>query len=221
MHKVIFFDLDDTLYPRSAQLMRMIGERITDYIIHTIGIPADQADAARRRWRSRYGTALRGLIEDGYRFDLDDFFRYVHDIPLGHVAPDPELRAMLLRLPLRRVVLTNSNIEHADRVLAHLQIADCFERVIDIRALGLINKPDPRAYELALQMVGVSAGEAILVEDTPANAAPARALGMTTILVDCSPGSADAARDADFYARDILAVESIVAELLRSSVSKL
>ncbi len=221
MHKVIFFDLDDTLYPRSAQLMRMIGERITDYIIHTIGIPADQAEAARRRWRSRYGTALRGLIEDGYTFDLDDFFRYVHDIPLGHVAPDPELRAMLLRLPLRRVVLTNSNIEHADRVLAHLQIADCFERVIDIRALGLINKPDPRAYELALEMVGVSAGEAILVEDTPANVVPARALGMTTILVDCPPGPADAGRDADFFAPDVLGVESIVAELLRSGLSKL
>ena len=221
MHKVIFFDLDDTLYPRSAQLMRMIGERITDYIIHTIGIPADQADAARRRWRSRYGTALRGLLEDGYTFDLDDFFRYVHDIPLGHVSPDPQLRAMLLRLPLRRVVLTNSNIEHADRVLAHLQIADCFERVIDIRALELINKPDPRAYELALDMVGVSAGEAILVEDTPANVAPARALGMTTILVDCLPGPADAARDADFYAPDVLAVESIVIDLLRAGAPKL
>lgn len=221
MYKVIFFDLDDTLYPRSAQLMRMIGERITDYIIHTIGIPADQADAARRRWRSRYGTALRGMIEDGYTFDLDDFFRYVHDIPLGHVAPDPELRAMLLRLPLRRVVLTNSNIEHADRILAHLQIADCFERVIDIRALGLINKPDPRAYELALEMVGVTAGEAILVEDTPANVAPARALGMTTILVDCPPGSADAVGDADFFAPDVLGVESIVATLLRFGVSKL
>lgn len=221
MYKVIFFDLDDTLYPRSAQLMRMIGERITEYIIHTIGIPADQAEAARRRWRSRYGTALRGLIEDGYTFDLDDFFRYVHDIPLGHVAPDPELRAMLLRLPLRRVVLTNSNIEHADRVLAHLQIADCFERVIDIRALGLINKPDPRAYELALEMAGVAAGEAILVEDTPANVAPARALGMTTILVDCPPPPAGAAPDADFHAPDILAVEPIVADLIRSGASKL
>ncbi len=221
MHKLIFFDLDDTLYPRSAQLMRMIGERITDYIIHTIGIPADQADAARRRWRSRYGTALRGLIEDGYTFDLDDFFRYVHDIPLGHVAPDPELRAMLLRLPLRRAVLTNSNIEHADRILAHLQIADCFERVIDIRALGLINKPDPRAYALALEMVGVSAGEAILVEDTPANVGPARALGMTTILVDCLPASGDAACDADFCAPDVLGVEMIVSQLLRSGLPQL
>ena len=216
MHKVIFFDLDDTLYPRSALLMRSIGERIRDYIVHTIGIAADEADAVRVRWRNTYGTALRGLIEEGYRFDLDDFFRYVHDIPLDHVTPDPAVCAMLLRLPLRRVVLTNSNAEHAERILGHLDLRACFERVIDIRALGLINKPDPRAYHLALDLVGAAAHEAILVEDTPANARPARAMGMTTILVDCPSGP-----DADYFVPDVLGVERVVAELARGGMAGL
>ncbi|MCS7060004.1 MAG: pyrimidine 5'-nucleotidase [Anaerolineae bacterium] len=210
MFRVIFFDLDDTLYPRSAHLMKMIGARITEYMIRVIGMPPEQANVARRRWRDRYGTTLRGLLEEGYTFELDDFFRYVHDIPLDHVTPDPELRAMLLRLPLRRVVLTNSNSEHANRLLDHLHIADCFEQVIDIRALGLINKPDPRAYQLALDLAGVSAAESILVEDTPANTASARALGITTILVDCPPGP-----EADFFVPDVLAVETVVAGLMR------
>ena len=39
--RAVFFDLDDTLYPRSAQLMRMIGERITEGIAEIYPYGAD------------------------------------------------------------------------------------------------------------------------------------------------------------------------------------
>ncbi len=209
MYRVIFFDLDDTLYSRDSSLMRLIGQRIREYIVGKLGIPADQAEILRKRWRDTYGTALRGMLEEGIVFDVDDFLRYVHDIPLdGLIHPDPALRGMLLGLPLRRAVLTNSNVEHAQRVLNHMAVLDCFERIIDIRALKFVNKPDPVAYQRALAMMGVSAGEAILVEDMPPNTRPAKAMGMATILVDCAPTP-----DADYIVPSVYDVGGLVHRL--------
>jgi putative hydrolase of the HAD superfamily len=217
MLKAILFDLDETLYPRSSSLMPTIGQRIKTYVIERVGIPVDEAERLRRHWRTTYGTALRGLIEEGYAFDPDDFLHYVHDIPLeGAIEAQPEIREMLLRIPLRRAVMTNSDVAHATRVLMHVNLLDCFERIIDIRALNFINKPDPRAYRMALEMLGVTAREAILVEDMPANTRPARALGMQTILVDC-PLSDDG--DADVTVGTLLDVGSVVDKLIAAHTS--
>ncbi len=209
--EVILFDLDETLYPRSAAIMAQVSERINRYMVERLGIPPERATALRRHFRQTYGAALRGLMEEGYPVDVEDYFEYVHDVELsGRIDPDPELRAMLLSIPLRRAVLTNSNLEHAERVLQHMQIRDCFERIIDIRALEFKNKPAPEAYQRALALLGVPPQAVIFVEDTPANTIPARALGMTTILVDC-PSNDDA---ADYYVASIMDVGPLVHRLL-------
>lgn len=210
MYKAILFDLDETLYPRSSSLMPIIGRRIEHYVTHQVGVPTENADALRRHWRKTYGTALRGMMVEGYTFDVDDYLRYVHDVPLdGILEPRPEVRTMLLNLPLRRAVLTNSNVEHATRVLEHVHLLDCFERIIDIRAMNFVNKPDPKSYETALSILGITAHEAIFVEDTPINTRPAKKMGMTTILVDCP--STD---DADYVVTDVMDVGAIVMELI-------
>lgn len=210
MHTLILFDLDETLYPRSAGLMDAITERINRYIARTFGVPIERAVELRQHFRGKYGTALRGMMEEGYPVDIDEYFDYVHDIALdGRLSPDPQLRAMLLSIPLRRAVLTNSNIEHAARILRHMGIDDCFERVIDIRALSFRNKPDPLSYQIALEMLRVTPREVIFVEDTPVNARAARAIGMTTILIECPPSDA-----ADYFLDNILDVGPLVASLL-------
>ena len=210
MYKAILFDLDETLYPRSSSLMPIIGRRIEHYVTHQVGVPTENAGALRRHWRKTYGTALRGMMVEGYSFDVDDYLHYVHDVPLDRILEaQPALRKMLLSLPLRRAVLTNSNIEHATRVLTHVDLLDCFERIIDIRAMNFINKPDPKSYETALSMLRIAASEAILVEDTPINTRPAKQMGMTTILVDCPFSD-----DADYAVTDVLEVGPVVMRLL-------
>jgi len=210
MYKLILFDLDETLYPRSAKLMETITGRINQYIADKFGVPIEQAGELRRRFRNLYGTALRGMMEEGYPINIDDYFAYVHDIELdGVLTADPQLRMMLMDIPLRRAVLTNSNIEHALRILRHMDIYDCFERVIDIRALSFRNKPDPLAYRLALEMLRVEPHEVIFVEDTPVNTRAARAIGMTTILIECPPSDA-----ADYFLDRVLDVGPLVASLL-------
>ncbi len=207
---LILFDLDETLYPRSAGLMAAITERITQFIASRFGMSIQQADDLRQRLRALHGTALRGLMEEGYPVNIEDYFAYVHDIALdGALTADPRLRAMLLNIPLRRAVLTNADIAHALRVLNHLNIQDCFERVIDIHALSYRNKPDPLAYRMAMEMLGVQPREVIFVEDTPANTRAARAIGITTVLIECPPSDA-----ADYFLDSVLEVGPLVAELL-------
>ena len=112
---------------------------------------------------------------------------------------------MLLRFPLRRGILTNSNIEHASRILKHLEIEDCFERIVDIRALEFLGKPHMSAYERTLAMYGVQAQETIFVEDSSANTKPAKELGMTTILIDHPETD-----DADYCVPTLMDIEPII-----------
>ena len=62
-----------------------------------------------------------------------------------------------------------------------------------------------------LDALGVPGREVVFIEDTPQNLAPARALGMATILVGAGPASAGQA--AAYQAPDILAALRVVLDL--------
>ena len=125
------------------------------------------------------------------------------------MIPDYSVRQMLANMPMRKAVLTNSNVEHAERVLNHLKIQDCFEKIIDIKALNFVNKPCPTAYELALNMMGgIAPNKAMLVEDSAANTRTAKAMGMTTVLVDCPPSN-----DADHFVDHVNQVHHLILKL--------
>ena len=47
-----------------------------------------------------------------------------------------------------------------------------------------VRKPDPAAYSLVLERLGVAAEEVVFLDDLGINLKPARAMGMTTIKVD-------------------------------------
>ena len=208
--KHIIFDLDETLYPRRAGLMQEIGERILRYMVERMGFSSDEAEARRARYFHAYGTSLRGLMTEE-TVDTEDYLTFVHDIDLaGYIGPSPALDAMLRRIPLAKIVFTNATREHARRVLDVVGIADHFPFVIDIRAVDFINKPDLHAYRRILDLIGARAEECILVEDTPRNLRPAKALGMTTILVDHGECS-----EVDYCVSDILEVGDVVAHILK------
>ncbi|MCW1967939.1 MAG: HAD-IA family hydrolase, partial [Anaerolineae bacterium] len=161
--------------------------------------------------RQQYGTALRGMIEEKIPFDREEFFRFVHDFELDSMQPDPSVQNMLSNLPMRKAVLTNSNIEHAERVLQHLQLSDYFEKVIDIKALDFVNKPWPEAYLRALDMMGgVAPHKAMLVEDSAANTRTAKEMGMLTVLVDTPISD-----DAHYFVEHVNQVGELVAKISR------
>jgi len=113
----------------------------------------------------------------------------VHDLPLErYLEPSPELDQMLARLPLRKVIFTNADAPHAERVIARLGIAHHFERIVDVHAVNFISKPDPRAYQQALALTGAEAAECVFVDDAVRNLRPAHDIGMTAVLIDPAGG---------------------------------
>jgi putative hydrolase of the HAD superfamily len=180
----ILFDLDETLYPREAGLMKAMQERILRFMTQKVGIPADDVAAKRHVYYQQYGTALRGLMEE-YDIDPIEYLNYVHDLnPRDFFGISPPLDNMLAEIPLHKVILTNANQHHAERVLDTLQVRHHFEHIINIETVNYFCKPDPRAYQHALQLLGVAGEQCIIVDDTPRNLIPAKDLGMTTIMVN-------------------------------------
>jgi len=84
---------------------------------------------------------------------------------------------------LRRVVFANADRAYAERVLDVLGVHHQFEQIIDVRDFAFNSKPHVNAYHRILEILDAHPYECILVEDSPDNLAPAKAMGMLTVLV--------------------------------------
>lgn len=176
------FDLDDTLYPPESQFMRLIQQRINDYMVRTVSLPPDQAMTVQKGYLRDYGTSLAGLMAH-YQIDPHDFLAEVHDVPLDVLTPDPGLRAALERLDGPRIVFTNGSTAHARRVIERLELADLFDGLFSLEDADLIPKPDPRTFARMTERFSLAPASAAFFEDTVRNLEPAHAIGMTTVLV--------------------------------------
>jgi len=188
-YTILFFDLDDTLYPRDCGLWPAIYERISLYMHERVGLPWEQILPLRKRLFQQYGTTMRGLVSE-YGIDELDYLAFVHDLPLQHfIQPDPAIRTILKRYPLPKVIFTNADRNHARRVLRVLDLEDCFDLIIDILDMSPHCKPMPEAFSIALQKVGnPDPANCVLIDDMPVNLATARWLGFYTIRVgDVTP----------------------------------
>jgi putative hydrolase of the HAD superfamily len=176
------FDMDDTLYPREQGVMGLVQERINLFLIDAVGLPAPEARVLQKQFLNEYGTTLAGLMAN-YAVDPDRFLREVHDVPLDGLEPNPRLDAVLADLPGRRFVLTNGARSHAERVLARIGIPDRFDGVFAIEDMDLVPKPAPATFRRFLAAFEIDPHTAVFFEDTPRNLEPAKAMGMTTVLI--------------------------------------
>ena len=197
---VLFFDLDDTLYPNTNGLWEAIRLRMTDYLREPLGFPPGEIQELRQSYYETYGTTLRGL-QIHHEVNADDYLAYVHDLPLEqYISPDPQLRSMLESLPQEKWIFTNADSDHAQRVLKVLGVEDCFSGIIDVRALGFFCKPEKQAYARALELAGETRPEnCVLLDDSIRNLIPAHQAGFTTVLV----GSTATNQAIDYSIREL------------------
>jgi putative hydrolase of the HAD superfamily len=183
-YTTLFIDLDGTLYSNSTGLWDAIRVRMTQYMLERLNLPKENVSNLRRQYFERYGTTLRGLqIHHGV--DANDYLAFVHNLPLEkYLKAEPRLRVVLESLPQQKWIFTNADSDHARRVLAILELADCFSGIVDVRALEFQCKPEIQAYRMALDLAGEPDPQrCILIDDSPSNLAPAQEIGFTTVLV--------------------------------------
>ena len=181
--RFLLLDVDNTLYPRARGIVERVDALINRYLAERMRTPTAEVATLRHDLRQAHGTTLRGLMHR-HGIDPDDYLRFVHAIDLGGLlAPDPALRAMLGRIPLPKVAVTNGSSAHAHAVLDHLRVGDRFLRVYALEQMAYVPKPFPEAYQAVLADLPAHPGECILVEDSTPNLTTARQLGMYTVHV--------------------------------------
>jgi putative hydrolase of the HAD superfamily len=176
------FDLDNTLYPAESGFMAEVTGRMTDFVQKVTGLPRDQAFRLQKDYLAEHGLTLRGLMLN-HGVDPAEFHAIFHDMSLEALAQDPDLVGALSRLPGRRLVFTNADAIHAERVLARLGLAGLFEGVFHIASAGYVPKPSPEAFARMSAAHAIDPGATAFFEDSERNLQPAAALGMTTVLV--------------------------------------
>ena len=175
------FDMDDTLYPREQGVMGLVQARINAFMIDAVGLPEAEARVLQKQFLNEHGTTLAGLMAN-YSVDPDKFLHEVHDVPLDSLEPNPRLAEIIAALPGKKYVLTNGARYHAARVLARIGL-NAMDGVFCIEDMDLTPKPAPSTYRRFLDRFDIDASRAVFFEDTPRNLKPAKALGMTTVLI--------------------------------------
>jgi putative hydrolase of the HAD superfamily len=122
------------------------------------------------------------------------------------------VRASLERLRgagLKLAVVSNSE-GTLEQMLVEIDLRNLFDVVLDSSVVGF-TKPDPRMFQLALERLGVTAAEALMVGDSPsADVDGAHAVGIRAALIDPydfypwsrAPRFADVAALTEVFLRD-------------------
>jgi len=202
-------DISDT-----DRLMAEIGRRMTGYVMQVTGLPYDEAYRLQKTYLAEHGITLRGLMLN-HAVDPKAFAAVFHDISLDILAHDPALVAAIAALPGRRLIFTNADHHHAERVLERLGLSHLFDHVAHIGSYDYTPKPDPEAFRRLFAAHSVTPAETAFFEDSERNLKPAADLGMTTVLV-VPEGQREVFREAwELEGRDAPYVDHLTDDLTR------
>lgn len=188
-----FFDLDNTLHNASHAIFPAINANMNAYLARILGdgdTPADAAtvNAARIDYWKRYGATLLGMVKH-HAVREDDFLREAHRFDDLHqmIRAERGLGRLLMRLPGRKILLTNAPRRYSHDVMRHLGLHRHFAKHIAVESMRVHGKLRPKPSKQLLRKLlareAVTAGRCILVEDSADNLRAAKALGMRTAWV--------------------------------------
>jgi putative hydrolase of the HAD superfamily len=181
------FDLDHTLYTTNAETQKALEERICLYVQRTLKVTRDPAWDVQKRYLLEHGSTLAGLVKN-HGVEPDHYHDFINDITELNLSKDMDFREALKRLPGKRYVFTNNCGRFAANVLAGLGVEDLFDSIVDARAMNVIPKPNPAAYDTLIALGGFDPAQAAMFDDSLRNLAPAKARGMTTIWLNTGGG---------------------------------
>jgi putative hydrolase of the HAD superfamily len=208
------FDLDNTLYPASADLFALMDVKMAAYVAQVTGADMGEARRIQKRYFHDHGTTLAGLMAS-HDIDPHHYLDFVHDIDLDRIALDLDLAAAIAALPGRKLVFTNADSAYGARVLDRLGLGTAFEAIFDIRDADFAPKPDPRAYTKFCDAHHVDPTRAVMVEDMARNLRPAKHLGMGTVWINNGSEQGPAPTDTAFVDHEITALSPWLAAIVK------
>ncbi|MFJ9695745.1 HAD family hydrolase [Kitasatospora sp. NPDC101183] len=123
-------------------------------------------------WNAGF-AALMGVKPDNL------MARYLHDAFPAY--PVLQLARQAHAAGVRTAVLSNSLGRHPYDPYAGFDLHGTFDAVVLSEEIG-VRKPEPEAFRIVLERLGVSAEECLFVDDSEENLAAARKFGLTPVL---------------------------------------
>lgn len=181
---VWLFDLDNTLHNASVHIFPHINRAMTAYVAEHLNVAEAEANQLRLTYWRRYGATLTGLMRH-HGIDPHHFLWHTHQFPhlRQDLVFDRAVKAMLHRLPGRKILFSNSPRHYAAAVLDAMGIAGEFDTIWCLEQLVFTPKPFPSAFRRLLRRENLNANRCIMVEDSAENLRTAKRLGMGTVLI--------------------------------------
>jgi len=185
MITTLLFDLDNTLYSPEYGLEDEVVARMNEFVQQVLKKSLEECKRIRSERLPLYGTTLEWLMAEHGVTDYEAYFRFVHpDGEEAKLKPDPALKEFLQSIPLPKFILTNAPMEHADRILAKLELSQVFDGIYDIRFNMLRGKPHQEAYERVCADMHASIDEVLFIDDIPRYVDGFTKLGGKGLLID-------------------------------------
>lgn len=185
--KTWLFDLDNTLHNATPHIFPHINRSMMAYIREHLGVDDSEATSIRQDYWQRYGATLLGLMRH-HGTDPHHFLWHTHQFPnlSRMIVFERSVRAMLKRLPGRKIVFSNAPLHYTQAVLALTRIADCFDAVYSVERVRFQPKPAVGGFRHLLRTERLDPRRCIMVEDSLPNLQTAKRLGMKTVWVSAN-----------------------------------
>ena len=181
--RAFLFDLDGTLVDSAAANHAAYSRALAE-VGARLGPHEVARAAAGRHWREFLPALLR---EAGVQCDpamvaqrKGDLYREM----LGELRINATLLSLArgVRPDVKTVLVTTASAESVRAIIGHFELEDAFDLVItgdDVTR----HKPNPEAYQLALERLKLEPGECLAFEDSDVGVASAEAAGVAVVRV--------------------------------------
>ena len=181
---VWLIDLDDTLHRATPVIFDRMNRSMTEYVMRHLDMVEADANLLRQQYWQRYGATLLGLMKR-HGTDPRHFLAATHQFPDMHEVIDFD-RAVcrwLRHLPGRKILVSNAPRHYVLAVLKTMGALRYFDAIETIESMRFVPKPAASSLRKIMVRHGVSARNAVMVEDNLANLKTAHRLGLRTVWI--------------------------------------
>ncbi|KFK31156.1 hypothetical protein AALP_AA6G075700 [Arabis alpina] len=221
----LIFDLDDTLYPLKTGIAPAVKRNIDDFLVEKFGFSESKASSLRVELFKTYGSTLAGLRALGHDVHPDEYHSIVHGrLPYGSIESNTKLRNLLNKIKQRKIIFTNSDRNHAMKVLEKLGLEDCFEEMICFETMNpnlfgststrpdeypVVLKPSLSAMEICIRVANVDPRRTVFLDDNVHNITAGKSVGLRTILV----GRSEKTKEADYAVENVTEIATALPDI--------
>lgn len=190
--KLFIWDIDNVLYPYDAAFWNMICETAAKAAVKLRACNGDgplnygAAKKLAQESQAKFGKSTEIFVRE---FGLDPEVlskEFLAGLDYNFIKPNHQLLESFRRAGVIHAALTHNSAERAQRIIRQCGLASFIppERIVSVTDAGLTQKHQGTgAFDHVLQLTGIKAEDAVMIEDTHANLAHPEQMRMQTVLI--------------------------------------